>query len=509
MRKQLLLITLLAVSTISNAQQETSARGAFASVETSLTSWDPVRGPWLANSLTAMADDQPVPVRNFPEKFTPNQMLALVPYETRSQILNTAKDARSNGGDTQFWNDITRYVSNVNCQSRTGRTYGDPHLISFDGARNSFQTVGEFNLTESESGEMVVQTRQKAFSEDFSLNTAVAMNVSGDRVCLYTRDYPDGDYSTPLRLDGRPLHLDASTFMLDHGGTIKKSGNNYTIYWPSGETVVAQVRRSGNNEFLDITVNVMDCNEGYYSGVLGDADGSVRDDYTLSQDVPAVFSDDANYANRKRQEYMAKQFADVHRISQMESLFDYIIGMNTESYTDRSFPKVYRDFSDINNRRITKSQRYCEQQGLDPRDINGCIYDHAYLGLDASPQPLIDNPAKGTILRPVEGRVLNVNNPRNQPTVIEPKTDIQMRGESGNQTRETETDGAVPSTRPTRTESMPRVEPVSRPETRSTPRVAPRPAPKPAPRPAPKPAPTPTPKPVKTSKPSTSVGRGL
>lgn len=490
MRKQLLLITLLAFSTVSQSQIATTKRNAFTSVESSLTAWDPVRGPWLASSLTAMADNQPIPSRNFPEKFTPNQMLALVPYETRSQIIKTTNEARSNGEETAFWNDISRYVSNVNCQPRTGRSYGDPHLISYDGARNSFQTVGEFNLTSSESGEMVVQTRQKAFSEDFSLNTAVAMNVAGDRVCLYTRDYPDGDYSTPLRLDGRPLHLDAGTYMLDHGGTIKKSGNNYTVYWPSGETVVAQVRRSGNSEFLDITVNVMDCNQDYYRGVLGDADGSAMDDYTLRQDVPAVFSDDANYANRKRQEYMAKQFADIHRITQLESLFDYIIGMNTESYTDRSFPKVYRDFSDINNRRLTKSQRYCEQQGLDPRDINGCVYDHAYLGLDASPEPLIINPAKGTVLKPVEGRIINVNNPQNQPKVIDTKTDVPLKGDNGRGTRGTESEDVAP--RPSRPESKPRVEPRPEPISRPTPkpRVEPRPAPRPS-VPTPK---TPTPK---------------
>lgn len=498
MRKHLLLFILIGITALASAQSS-SNRGSYNTVQNSLTNWDPVRGAWLAESLTSMSDNQPIPVRNFPEKFTPNQMLALVPYETRSQILTTSREARNNGEDAAFWNDISRFISNVNCQPKMGRSYGDPHLISYDGARNSFQTVGEFNLTSSTDGDMVVQTRQKAFSEDFSLNTAVAMNVAGDRVCLYTRDYPDGDYSTPVRLEGRSLRLDASTYMLDHGGTIKKTGNTYTVYWPSGESVVAQVRRSGNSEFLDVSVNVMDCNQGYYRGVLGDADGSTRDDYTLANDVPVVWSDDADYTNRKRQEYMAKEFADLHRITQMESLFDYIVGMNTMSYTDRSFPQVYRNFSDINTRRMTKSRRYCEQQGIDPRDMNGCVYDHAYLGLDASPQPTVSNPAKGTVLQPVQVKTPNVN-PRGNgsqgssgnSTVdpVQPNSEEQSKGSS-----------SQPRTKEASDEEPPRVEPSPRPVVRPAP--TPKPAPRPAPRPRVEPKPKPAPRPVSpTPKPS-------
>src|SRR3989338_841245 len=127
--------------------QDNAGRTDYARVEEALGSCDAVRGPWLAQSLSAMSDNSSVPTRNFPEKFTPHQMLGMVPLETRMEIQRISTAARGNKGDQAFWTDITRFVSAPNCQSSSGRTYGDPHLISYDGARNSFQTVGEFVLT--------------------------------------------------------------------------------------------------------------------------------------------------------------------------------------------------------------------------------------------------------------------------------------------------------------------------------------------------------------------------
>ena len=56
----------------------------FKQVKAELTDWDAVRGEWLANSIEAIANDQPVPQRTFPENFTPNQMLRMVDQNTRN-----------------------------------------------------------------------------------------------------------------------------------------------------------------------------------------------------------------------------------------------------------------------------------------------------------------------------------------------------------------------------------------------------------------------------------------
>ena len=64
------------------------------------------------------------------------------------------------------------------------RTYGDPHLVTYDGERIAFQAVGEFVLTKADDSRFEVQTRQRAVQDDFSVNTAVAMNINGDRVAM-------------------------------------------------------------------------------------------------------------------------------------------------------------------------------------------------------------------------------------------------------------------------------------------------------------------------------------
>ena len=501
------LITLLLIS-FSNeaiAQDKAVRTNDFAPIEQELKNWDPVRGPWLSSSLQSMSNNQPIPDRNFPERFTPHQMLGMVPYNTRSNMLKIAKTARNNGGNAEFWSDMTRYISAPNCQSTSGRTYGDPHLVSYDGARNSFQTVGEFVLTKSNNGEMEVQARQRPVGDDFSLNTAVAMNVAGDRVCVYGRDYPDGDYSTPVRLDGRPLHLNASTYFLEHGGTIKKSGKNYIVYWPTGESVNVEMRSSRNSEFMNVTVNVHDCAEGNYGGLLGNANGNSRDDFNGPGLSPARASGgwgDTDYLNRERQAYMAKDFAELHRVQHQTTLFDYTLGRNTNSYTDRSYPRVYRDFNDLNSRRVDRSRRHCQQQGVNSRDMQGCIYDNAYLGIDPSPAPVIPDPTKGTVLRPTTGRIENVNPPKPSPRPTPGRVD-DVRGTGGTADRTIKDKPS--STRPTTTKPS-----TPRPRTNPTPTPRPTPPPRtqPKPRPAPTPRPKPTPKPTPAPTPRPSGGRG-
>ncbi|MCU7242002.1 MAG: hypothetical protein NT917_02240 [Microcystis aeruginosa WS75] len=51
----------------------------------------------------------------------------------------------------------------------TGVIYGDPHIVTFDGLRNSFQAVGEFILAKSERGDFEVQGRFKGVGDNASL----------------------------------------------------------------------------------------------------------------------------------------------------------------------------------------------------------------------------------------------------------------------------------------------------------------------------------------------------
>lgn len=410
--KRISTLIFISTSILSFSQQKVVSN--YDPIRNELQRWDVIRGEWLANSIEAIANDQPVPPRTFPENFTPNQMLRMVDQDTRNSIRNTSSYNSTQEHNAEFWRRVNRTVESAYCTPRTARTYGDPHMVSFDGARYSFQTVGEFVLTKSAKGDVEVQTRQRPQSDDFSLNTAVAMNVGGDRLAIYAEDYPDADYSTPVRLNGQPLRLMGSTYFLDHGGTIQKSGQSYFIHWPNGESAEVKMRSSGSMSFMDVSVNILPCAVSSYDGVLGNANGIERDDFDPGIVVSrSAFEDpfiDDNYVNRERQAYIAKVIADKYRVTDFTTLFDYPIGRNTESFTDRSFPRVFRSINDLDQRSRDRARQRCEQNGVASRDMNGCIYDNAFLNIDPVREPTINDPVASTPpLRKLEREVINRN----------------------------------------------------------------------------------------------------
>ena len=485
---------------VSFGQERTTPVENFEPIRTELAQWDAVRGPWLASSMEAMATNQPIPVRTFPENFTPNQMMRMVDPGTRASIQRTAQQNSSESQST-FWRNINRYTSVGSCAPRMARSYGDPHIVSFDGARFSFQTVGEFVLASSSAGDVEVQARQKPQGEDFSLNTAVAMNVAGDRLGIYAEDYPDADYSTPVRLNGRSLHLTGSSYFLDHGGTIQKSGNSYFIHWPTGESAEVKMRSSRDMSFMDISVNVLPCAVTSYNGVLGNANGISGDDFDLGASMRTQrdpFGDD-NYASRERQAQIARMLGDQHRVDDFSTLFDYSIGRNTMSFTDRSFPRIYRTINDLDQRRIDRSRRMCEQSGIAASDINGCIFDNAFLEIEAPREPIVHDPVADTReLRELREPVINENPPREPKPVIREARTVEQgttnpqpisKEPDNNEVRTKEPVESVSSPKPTPVvKPNPVVKPIPRP---SPPVVKPKPAPKPAPKPKPTPKVTP------------------
>lgn len=549
-----LFASIFLASSMSFAQGD-SFEQSYNPIKKELEEWDPIRGPWLASSLEAISNDQEIPDRTFPEDITPAQMVAVLPDNTRSSIERVA--VASTGGserDQTRWTKIRRVIvrPNVGCGTRTARSYGDPHIRTFDGARYSFQTVGEFVLTKSANG-VEVQTRQQPMSNDFSLNTAVAMRMGSERVCIYA-DTPDGNRNTPVRVNGQPIAVNTNkAYFLRNGGTIRKSGSTYTVDWPTGEKMVAQMRRSGGMRFMNVNVQVSDCNSMGYDGLLGNANGFEGDDFQGLNDqaslrIPSgtdVFGVSRELEQR-RLAYLANVMADQYRVTQMTSLFDYAPGTSTASFTDRSFPRVHRTLSEISPDRRLAARRRCEQSGVSGRDLNGCIFDNAHLGVAPEPVPVLEDPSQGVVFKPVDRPEPNVN-----PTKAEMAHEVQQvkdpvstplptsspkpMGAASSRPTSTSTPATRPSTsttRPTSTPAPASKEPTStRPTsvfggssgttTRPTsPRPATRPSsprptspvkitrPKPAPRPtAPSRPSRPTPKPTVKSSPTLRGGR--
>lgn len=418
----------------------------FETVRKDLVAWDPIRGEWLANSMVAMANQAPIPDRQFPENFTPAEMFSVLPDATRSNVRTAIQTNATNADSSsrQRWNSMNQFAQRPSCKPLMGRSYGDPHLQSFDGATYSFQTVGEFTLVKSQSGHMNVQVRQRNEGNDFSLNSAVAMWVAGDRVCLYANERPDGNNTTPLRVDGDAVYVEDRPFFLEHGGIIRKEKDDYIVTWPTGERVKLDMRGFNTTGFMNVAVEVFPCTDEY-NGILGNANGRSNDDFdlpgnggrTANMNFGVFGSSDpgAQAMEREYLAYIAKDFGRSWRISQGESLFDYGWGQSTLTFTDESFPRVHHTLGDMNTRDRDRARRDCERQGLTGAELNACVFDGGFLRIPPTPKPVIPRHTDNVVIKPLPAPTPNVN-PGRRPSrqVNDIGTPIRVPDNGGNGT---------------------------------------------------------------------------
>ncbi len=436
MRKSYLIVfAIIFGSTTSKIFAQDQLTKDFAPIKNELQSWDPVRGEWLAESMLAISRKQPIPDRTFPEDFTPAEMYNMVPATSRDRISTTVNGNRMNQANTlngEVWSQMSDLVNRANCKPSIGKSYGDPHLSSFDGKSFSLQTVGEFILAQSLNRQVQVQTRQRPESDDFSLNTAVAMNVNGDRVCIYADDKPDNEINNPLRVDGRVVRLSGTNvYYLPHGGTVRNSANQYVVTWPTGETVTAQITNRSSFNFMNVTTQIYPCSNGGYEGLLGNANGSPNDDInTQNNRYPTTESASrfgtafgvpnstmSNEAEKEYLFYLAKEFGNAWRVTPLNTLFDYRPGQNTDYFTDYTFPRYHRTVRDLNQNQRDAARRDCENNGVTGSDLEGCIFDRGHIGLPPTRTPEIVNRTAGVVLPTMQkgNHVLNIN--PTQPTV--------------------------------------------------------------------------------------------
>lgn len=401
----------------------------YESVRTELVNWDAVRGEWLANSFEAMVSKQAIPERTFPEDLTPDELFRLVPKQNKQNIQRIVTERENSapaGVERDAWRRIAVLTRSNGCQAITARSYGDPHLVSFDGARFSFQTVGEFVLAKSASGHMEVQARQRAESSDFSLNTAIAMNVAGDRLCFYGNEKPDSDRTSLFRLNGNPIQVDNRTYHLPHGGTVVKSGKKeYVVSWPSGERVIMDLNTFGSMDFVNLTIEIIPCLDEEFAGVFGNANRNVNDDFRTANGrspkenfVTFVSSDPqvnrvAREIEQEHLAYIARDFANDWRVTNETTLFDYAFGENTMTYTDYSFPRVHRTLHDLTPDQQATARRSCEEEGIRGSDLDGCIYDRGFLNIPANPAPVVRDRTEGVVLAKIEQPVRTPSDDKN------------------------------------------------------------------------------------------------
>lgn len=468
-----LLFAFLATVSLSFAQDDYQSK-----IKLELVEWDDVRGEWLSESFNAMATNQPIPDRTFPEELTPAEMYSLVPSDRRERIRDIVSQSNqstnprervpsqsssstdetrvpvgsnpNNQRDPSFntQDRYTYYLSRPGCELTSGRTYGDPHIRTFDGNSYSFQTVGEYVLSSSPDRSFEVQTRQKPQTDKVSLNTAVAMNVYGDRVGVYASDIPDGVSGTPIRVNGRPVFLNNETYYLPRGGTIQNTGKEYVITWPTGEKVQAKLASTGGMRFVNVSVYVYKCNGNYY-GLMGNANGRSDDDFNGSNSRTNFssssiftpfdsrdFGRSSSEMEREQLAFLARDFGNQFLVNDQTSLFDYEFGKSSWTFHDPSFPRNYITLGDLAQSDRDRARRECERQGVLRDDMSGCVMDLAHANIQPSARPTPPNRTSGRETTPVTDRKPNVNRP-----------DVYERVASNNTERTPSTTDRTPSSK--------------------------------------------------------------
>lgn len=300
-----------------------------------------------------------------------------------------------------------------------GTSYGDPHIITYDGYRYSFQTLGEFWLTRSPNGPFQVQARQGQIpGRPLSMNTAVAMQVGGHRLGIYAQDPPDGQ--SPLWLDGRPLTLNEPAMALPGGGQLLRQGQRYQVNWPTGETVQVSQTTLGGAAFLTVMVEVPRSGT-QYQGLLGNFNGSPGDDLQIrgggvvpTQDVYAPVTRlvrglipspvPLNRVQTAFFQQLYRQFGDSWRITAAESLFDYGSGQSTDTFTRRDFPSQFPSLVGVAPAQIQQATRLCQEAGVNEWMMEGCVFDVAATGQPGFVQGAVDAIAS-TLVNQVQNRV--------------------------------------------------------------------------------------------------------
>lgn len=279
-----------------------------------------------------------------------------------------------------------------------GTSYGDPHIITYDGYRYSFQTVGEFILSKSEDGRFEVQARQAQVpGQALSLNVAAALRLGDQHLGIYAQGSPDGQ--TPLWVDGSATDLGLNERLsLPGGGQVSRTGElDYFVEWPTGETVAIKGITAAGASFINITPEVPRQRAGQLSGLLGDLNGNASDDLRLrngqvvpSQDAYAPVTQlisglvpvplPLNQLQTAFFDQLYREFGDSWRLTQSESLFDYGAGQSTASLSDLAFPRRYPSLAGVAPEQIAAANRTCEAAGVEAALLEGCVFDVAATG---------------------------------------------------------------------------------------------------------------------------------
>jgi hypothetical protein len=272
----------------------------------------------------------------------------------------------------------------------TGGSFGDPYITTFDGSRAGlggygFQTTGEFTLVKSTVDNLEIQARQQPFPSEFARNdvamdTAFAMRDGG---ALVEVDNPTSNFGQAgalvLYLGHRRAALrPGQSTALAGGGRVRYAPARVSVTWPDG--TVADVYRLLTHYGVNISVKPSRLRAGHLTGLLGDDDGNVNNDY-VGRDgrvYPAKLVQGFGvYVNSaKARHVLLDEFAAGWRITPATSLFVYPPGKNTYSYIVKGFPRRAISAQSLSRSQRAAALAACRRAHVtNAALLGGCVVD--------------------------------------------------------------------------------------------------------------------------------------
>lgn len=281
-----------------------------------------------------------------------------------------------------------------------GRSFGEPHLLTFDRHELSFQMAGEFVLTRSPDG-FEVQTRQERLpAQDVSANTAVAVRIGPNhRIAVYAQAPKGAPIGTSnVYIDGKPVDVTEAGINAGTALIRARGSYGYDILLVSGYRVFVDFFDWNGFKYLDVEIRVPKSRRGALTGLLGNYDGNPANDLR-SKDGRLIQANSAAYERFKGplnqfipgglplEPLIASYFNELYstfgnswRIAQSESLFDYGTGESTATFTQTGFPARILTLASVSPRAVDEAQRVCTAANVPSGTMNGCVFDVAMTG---------------------------------------------------------------------------------------------------------------------------------
>ncbi|KAM4808187.1 sushi domain-containing protein 2 [Rhinophrynus dorsalis] len=261
-----------------------------------------------------------------------------------------------------LWSDNCQYYLQLrpssDCRTykppRAASAFGDPHIVTFDGANYTFKGKGEYTLVSSPHRSLSIQGRTTPFQGiNVASFSSVAMQENGSDV-IEVRLKEGSTEELQTLLNQEVITFEEQSWM-DLKGVFVYSAvsSNVTVMFPSG----AGVEVRGRGGFLSITVLLPEDFLDRTQGLMGVMNHNVSDDFT--------FRNGTVLPNNATPEELFQLGAD-WAVTNESSLFTYDSQKLINDYKDKHDPHFLPTFDvveDPNDPLVAQMKELCD---LDP-----------------------------------------------------------------------------------------------------------------------------------------------